>query len=613
MKTDIETLQNSFWLGWDAYEDSRNEARRVWDMYHNRQWSDAEINTLDRRGQPKETFNVIKLFSRVLVGYYSTVINTVKALPVQPGDQTIASILTDTCSNIFESNRMNVEGDRMKLGGLISGLICSTCEPIYTDKRDKFGRPIYKIELGYVDEDELVLDPMSKKEDYSDARFLHHYRWTTEEVMVKYFGRAKVDQLMAYYDNMTDGYQQTRQLDMQGRYRVFNNYLLVRTVIEDDDGKRWDIYWSNDTVLYKKEITTRQVRWPYRIQKLQSSNIPEYYGIFREIVEPQRAINQAIIKLNLMANTQKVFVEKAAVGEGNKMTEFTDAVNRVSGVIPVLKLSGVKVENLNAEALKQYEIIDRSFDRIKKVLNINDSFLGMAYASDSGRKVKLQSNASIMALRYISVRLESFYELLGRDIINLVKQYFTAHQVLRVSDELVGQRFIELNKPVQIFSGEFDNSGQPLFDTMYEMVRNPDDGEPVEDDQGNLVFAPIPEEGTEIAFTDVDVTIEAAAYNDEDERSQLILENFLASNPGQMLAQVNPAGYFKMQALWMRTQKTKFSPEMADILNQTAVMIGGNVPMEEGAALLAQGPQVAPNPRSQQLKLPQNTNEGAGA
>jgi hypothetical protein len=315
-----------------------------------------------------------------------------------------------------------------------------------------------------------------------------------------------------------------------------------------------------------------------------------------------------------MANSQKVFVETNSVKDVSK---FTDAVNRVNGVIPVKALKGIKVENLTADAIKQYDIIDKAFDRIQRVLNINDSFLGMAFASDSGRKVKLQQNATIMALRYLTVRIEHFYQLLGQDIAALARQYFTADQVLRVSDDIVGMRFIQLNKPMEKWSGQIDaETGQAIMEPIFEQVFDPEDNKPMINVDGALVFAPIPNPDSELMYTKHDIRIEAVNYNDEDERTQLMLETVMSGQMGQMMAQVNPAGFFKISALTLKTMKTKYSPEIARIFEDTAQMIGGDVATEEGAANLAHNTSGA-NPSggddsknmSQQNKLPTNTNE----
>ena len=180
-------------------------------------------------------------------------------------------------------------------------------------------------------------------------------------------------------------------------------------------------------MLDKQEITFREARWPYRIQFLHRSDNKEYYGLYREIIASQHAINQAVIKLQQLVNTEKVYVEENAVAD---MDEFSVKVARVNAVVPVLRLNGIKVEHATSEVREQYNIIDSALSRIQRVLGINDSFLGMAFASDSGRKVKLQQNATIMSLRYVTSRIEAFYRSLGEDTAKLIKQYYTANQIL---------------------------------------------------------------------------------------------------------------------------------------------------------------------------------------
>ena len=609
MKTDLETIANSFWMGHDAYYGSRIEAEEAWNMYHNRQWTTDQLGVLESRGQPKETFNVIKMFSRLLVGYYSTVVNRVRAMPTQASDQTIASLMTDTVNSVFEHNNMDIAGDEVKLSGIISGLMCIYQAPIQTGERDQFGRPLYEIEISQVPDYQLVLDPLSTRDDYKDARFLHRFKWLTEDAVIAAFGQAKTDKLVEYYNylNIDEAeFEYSHGDQYQGRYRVFDNYLITHTVIVDNDNRRWSIFWCGDVELRRDEITYRDVKWNYRVVKLQTSNYTEYYGIFREVTESQKAINQALVKLQLMVNSQKVFVEKGGV---ENLNDFADAVNRVNGIIPVKSLSKIKVENIAREALELYQVIDQALNRIQRVLSINDSFLGMAYASDSGRKVKLQQNATILALRYLTVRIETFYRLMGEDTVKLIRQFYTANQVLRVADEIVGARFIELNQPLQIPTGEIDANGQPVTEVAFEEVLNPDTQKPEVTEDGQLVFAPVPEEGTELRFSNYDVYVDTVAYNDEDERTQLLTETVMSGAMGQMLAQVNPAGFFKVAGLNLRTMKTKYSPEISRIFEETAEMLSQNPEEEEGASQAGSEISNSGSQLSKAMKLPTNTNE----
>src|SRR5690606_10827779 len=114
-------------------------------------------------------------------------------------------------------------------------------------------------------------------------RWLHRFKWVPGEEIIKLFGKNKLDKLEENYN-----YLEIPEADFYfahggyntGRYRVFDNYLLTHTVIEDEDGRRWSIYWCGDVVLRKKEITHKNVKWNYRVVKVHTSNINEYYGIF---------------------------------------------------------------------------------------------------------------------------------------------------------------------------------------------------------------------------------------------------------------------------------------------------------------------------------------------
>jgi len=597
MKINIENLKDTFEYGYNAYLDSKKEGNLVEDLYHNRHYNDAQLNTLANRGQPAETFNVIKLFTRQLLGYYSTVINTVKVNPKQYSDIDIASLLNDTANHVMTSNSFDSEGEAIKLDGFLSGLFCSYTDVQETGKTDNFGRKIYKISMEHVPSSEIVLDPMSTRADYKDARFIHRFKWIDKESMIKTFSKYKVDKLEAYY-NFLDVDEAEFEFkygeEFQGKYKQHDNFLLVHSIMEDDNGDTWSTYWSGDEMLTKKKITYKKVKNPYRVVKLNTSNKTEYYGVFREILESQNAINQALIQVQLMANSSKAFVTPSAVPD---ISKFTALFNRVNAVIPVNNLAGIKIENMNNDIIQQYTIIDKAFDRIQRVLGINDSFLGMAYASDSGRKVKLQANATMVALRYITTKLELYYKMIGWDTVNLIKQYYTANQMLRIADEAVGERWVELNKPLVMPNAQ----GQPEYVLDEEL--DPETNEPMEDDNGNIIMVPLNDSRTDVRFTDVDLEITTSSYNDEDEKNQLMLETMLSGNIGNALMTTNPAGYMKAASLSVKSMKSKYSQDIAEILDNTAAMLS---PQPEMQSQLGDATDVS-SQKSSQLKLPQNT------
>ena len=607
MKVDIETLKDTFQVGYETFRQSRLDATEAWDLYNNRHYNSEQLNVLASRGQPAETFNIVKLFGRMLLGYYSTVVNTVKVNPQQYGDIDVAALLNDTANWVLRKNNFDAEGDFIKLDGILSGLFCTYVNVVDNGKTDQFGRKMYDIELEAVPSNELILDPMSRKVDYSDARFVHRFKWISEDEFVKMFGKAKLKQVQEYDNHLGEDdtdFSFRYGADFYGRYRKLNNYLIVHTVIRDESDKYWSVFWSGDIILTKKEITYKKVKFPYRVVKLHDSNIAEYYGIFRDVVESQKAINQALLQIQLAVNSSKALVQSESV---ENIEQFAAAFNRVNAVIPVNDLQGIRIENLSQDIAQQYMIIDRAFDRIQRILSINDSFLGMAFASDSGRKVKLQQNASIMALRYITVKLELLYRLIGWDVIHLIQQYFKAHQVLRIVDESVGERWIQINAPALVPTGRVDQMGMPEMQPLLEAQTNPETGELEEDEEGNFIIAPVNLAETALEFADVDIEIVTSAYNDEDEKNQLMMETMLSGAGGAFLQATNPAGYAKAMALTVRSMKTKYSPDISQIFENTAMMLGADQQMAMQASL--QAPQGGQGRMSQQNKLPQNTNE----
>lgn len=597
MKIDIQTLQDTFKISHEAFEPSRLEAMQVLDMYHNRQYTNDQLAVLEKRGQPKETFNIIKMFGRMLLGYYSTIVNTIKVTPEQEDDMYTANILNDMVDYTFRTNNFDAEGDKIKLDIMLTGLMASYVEVEDTGEKDEFGRPKYKINMSHVPSLELAIDPMSRLEDYSDARYIHRYKWMDKDAVIRLFGKSKVDKLDSYYNHLSIDEAEFSYIyngEFRGKYIIFDNYLVVHTIISDGNDKTYSIFWCGEEILSKEEITYKEVKNPYRLHKLHTSNKTEYYGLFREVIETQNAINQALIKIQLMVNTQKAFVEDTAV---DNLENFIDQFNRVNAVIPVKDLQGIRVENLTREVLDQYTVIDRALDRVQRLLSINDSFLGMAYASDSGAKVRLQQNASMVALRYVTSKIEQFYRLLGWDVLNLIKQYYTYHDVIRIADNYSGSRWVEINKPMQVPTGNIGPNGMPEMKYLYEEVVDPATGELLTDENNNIVMAPIPTADTEIAFTKADVSVDTIAYNDEDEKNQAILDSFINGPIGNILSQVNPSGYFKAGSLAVKNTKSKYSLELSSILEETANMLSPQqqMAMQQGALAGQMSPKQAVN------------------
>jgi hypothetical protein len=332
--------------------------------------------------------------------------------------------------------------------------------------------------------------------------------------------------------------------------------------------------WADDVILSQKEITYKKVSNPYTITKMNElSHIFEYYGIFREVTESQKAINQALIQIQLLVNTSRAIVEEDAVEDTET---FKEEFSRVNSVITVKYLAGIKVENMSQDVLQQYGIIDKAFQRIQQVLGVNDSFLGQAYASDSGRKVQIQQNSSVGMLQYVTSKVQKHIELIGKDVVNLMKQYMTATQILRVTDNVTGDRYVMLNEPLTQSTGFVNpQTGIPEEEPVYVEAINPENGELLYDEHGNLLMVPLNDPDSGIEYSDVDIIVESVSYNNSEEKNQLLIENIVNGPAGQFLMQTNPAGYATMLGMASKESGAKYGGAIGDIFMSTAKGISG--------------------------------------
>jgi hypothetical protein len=592
----LDVCRDTYELSRAEYEDTLREGQEIIDMYHNRQYTAEQLAVLEERGQPAETFNVIKLMVNAIIGYLETVSNSITVEPRYPGSANVALVLNDAMQTILDDNDFSTIEKFVKIDGLLTGLMCVFEDVRPTGEIDEFGRPLYKIVLEHIPSWQVRIDPMSQREDYSDARFIHHFKWMSEEALRAIFPKSKVDELVEYYDFVEDQYAEwTKQYSNMGqaKYRQYENYLVVKTIVYHE-GKVWSVIWSDETILEKKEITFKDVRFPYRVVKLSKSDKAEYYGPFRDIVETQKAINQALLQIQLLVNTSKAFVEDGAV---ENLDEFRELFSRVNAIIPVSDLQGIKVEDMSRDIVNQYTILDQALTRIKLVLGVNDSFLGQAYASDSGRKVQIQQQASASQMTMLVDRVKAMFKFIGQDILGLMRQYYRGHQILKVSDPLNSYHYVEINSPVMMPTGRVLPDGSPEMQPVLVPEEDPETNEPLFDELGNLIMVPLGDPDNTIEFADVDIRVIVSRGNQSEERNQVLLETVVNGPVGQVMLQTNPAMYLRSAAMMISEMGTKHSIEIAQMLMQTALgieqgqidprlaMAGGDVQAILGGAL----------------------------
>lgn len=549
----VEKAKQYFEYSTNFFSQAREQAKEIIDFNHNKHYTISQLNTLSNRKQPAETFNIIKSYKRVVSGYLSSTISNINVKPVGIEDVNIAALGQDIVQYTLRISKFKRMKTRLIDDLLLAGLCAYEIRAEDTGNKDAFGTDDKQVRINYLPWNEIALDPKSREEDYSDAKYVHKYRWLSEED-VESLWPGKLNDLNK--GSAIARVEQPKAVTASfGDYKLHDAYLVVTSYLRDNEDI-WEVIWSNDILLEKHKLEGLK-RFPIRPIYLEKDD-NGYYGIFREVLESQKAINQALIQIQLMVNVNKVYINKTAV---ENVDEFKRVFNRVNAIIPVKDISGIRIDNLHADVIAQYNIIDKSLERIKRILNLNDSFLGMMGSSASGRQIKLQQNMSASALNYVTSNIEYMYECMGEDILEFSKLYYKAYKVLRIADQRNGDKFIEINKPFTL----------PNADGTEEIAVK----EIEYDKEGNAKIIPWIDRDTQIEFLQYDIEITTANYNETDDIERIQLDQLLSGQAGMFLMNTDPASYGRVVALSMRAMKTRNSEYIADIFEQVAKKLAG--------------------------------------
>ena len=282
---------------------------------------------------------------------------------------------------------------------------------------------------------------------------------------------------------------------------------------------------------------------------------------------------------------------------------FSEALKTMSPAIKVTKIDKLRELNLQNDINNLYSLVTNARDRIQKTLGVNDAFLGMSNASDSGRKVQIEKGATVNSLYSLQTHLNAFFVNLGKDVLNLVKQYYTAEQALKLTDEKTGGKWIELNKPLKQYSGVKDSNGTPIMEYVYTYVEDPTTGQLAKNEFGTLVVAPVSTEDTDINFEVTDLVVYAVNYNNEEEKNQLMLETVLGGGVGMILREQSPKAFLQSVGYSVLGMKTRNSVDIADALFR-ASELAPDVGVQE-TSVGSNNPEMIANPKqSPELQIP---------
>lgn len=440
---------------------SSNDALCVRDSkyFHGDQLS-AEVRTqLDLRGQPKIYVNKISPAINGILGIIDAAESDPQCYPRSYANQDAADIGTKMLRYLGDKADMPSIRRTMSESFFIEG----TCAVLIGDGNKSGDKEINVTPIFWED---FFADPLSKRNDFGDARYLGQSKWVDlEELKTLYpeYGDHFEGAISGgeFFDSKTSSSDQRNWIDRERRrLRLIEMYYLgvdgwYRMVISDcgmiEAGR--SVYVDDTGRSICPIIATS-----FEVNRTNGDR----YGAIRHMIPLQDEINARRSKLLHMTNNrqvQKISPDAEPVSEAIVRREASKA----DGIMPF----GWQASTATDIAEGQVLILNKSEADLDRMAP-TPAVLGRMSGSDSGRARQILQQAGYTEWSRAFSRIEALMLQIYRHLWFAAKQFITEPTMVRVTSELRAPQFIEINVPQMgmVPQPVLDPTGQPVIDPM---------------------------------------------------------------------------------------------------------------------------------------------------
>lgn len=454
-------------------KDRLKNAVRDFDFKEGRQWTEAELTELKKRGQPDIVENEIFYKCNAIKGRYKKQKTRIifRGRNVDQ-DEPIANDLSDLTLHVLQRSGYEFEEDACFDDGITCGF--GALEP-YIEFDEAF-EPEIKVRC--IDSLDVYYDPNSKRSDFSDAHYVCLAKWVyLSEAITLYPGKS--DELKGYFtetglngnlagvdqirkDNYIDyKNQKVRLVEVRYKEKTKKRILVYSTpqvgaqvvdvtgktdaqvkklqkqypdskVVEKSiDNIKIGVYCGNILLEDIKDMPYNYKSFfiiPYFVYRKKSG---EPYGVVRPLIDPQTEVNKRRSKALHLLMTNQAFFEQGAIMDKDA---FREELAKPDGMLEVRNKE-------NVEILKNIELAATQMQLHAESLNAIDRIVGIPtepVASEqirSGVGMARKQAAVDIPITPIFENLRRTRLLLGKHIYELIKQYYTAEKVFYVLDD----------------------------------------------------------------------------------------------------------------------------------------------------------------------------------
>jgi hypothetical protein len=441
---DLEKLKKYFSEAAYKTKDAREASLVALDFYDSDQYDAKELRALVKRHQPPVVINRIKPAINGIIGVVERGRSDPRAWPRNPGNEDAADAATDVLRYIADFNRFK----RLKRDCFLDMLVPGTCAALVGVDGDK------QVTITQIRWEEFFHDPQSRRADFKDGRYLGVAKW------------MYADDLAGMYPDKADDIDAASQVNagmglnagdesfldrplaysgMVGWVDPKQRRLMVVEMYYRDAGWKRCVFIGS-VVLEKGESPYRDHRGeadcPIEAMSAYVKRDNSRYGAVRDMIDLQREINKRRSKSLHVLTVSRVQMKDPQFAQAD-VGEVRGEAARPDGVLP----PGYEMAPNIAEMKGNLELLQEAKGELER-MGPSPAMLGRNEQDDSGRALLARQQSGLLELSNLYGALEDWELRIYRQCWARVKQYWTAPQFIRVTDDENAPRFVGLNQPV---------------------------------------------------------------------------------------------------------------------------------------------------------------------
>ncbi|SLK03825.1 hypothetical protein [Novosphingobium mathurense] len=424
----------------DLTQEARKESQTDDDYRHGHQWSAEEKAELRKRKQPDSYYNYVRLSVNGTIGVLKQGATDPRAYGRNPQDEDSAEVATKVLRYIADEN----DFDSQRIEGADSYLVQGTVAAMVGV--DENGR--VKVDMGRWEE--FFYDPRSRFADFRDARYMGFAKWMYADQVTALGAKAnEVELALSGAFGALDDTFDDRPQDARGNWVDRKHRRLMVVEMYHREGKDWYrcLFYSGGVIeqgiseyVEKGRYGDRRVN-PIVAQSCFVDRENNRYGIVRDMRPVQDGINKRESKLlHLLNNRQVQANNEIAMSADAELVR--EEASKPDGVIP----PGWKPVSINDMAAGQFNLLSHDKEFISR-LGPNPAVLAREGENSSGRNNLIRQQAGMTEQAVVFGGMEHWERRIYRAMWNRARQFWTAPDYIRITDDEGAPQFIGINQP----------------------------------------------------------------------------------------------------------------------------------------------------------------------